>query len=198
MSALIVAPLLAQAPDEGYNQEDRRKLMDALEESHRTFSVVLERCSRDQSLFKPESLRWNILEIAEHLTLTEDFLFGFVKKSLEGKPSNDPPAQDPEVFDRLIMKSISDRSQKATSPREATPNGKYSDLDQARQAFGERRAKTIEWVRQNKLPLRKYRSKSPVGEMDAHQWILMIAAHTNRHIQQIEELQKHELFPKTD
>lgn len=190
---LLALPMFGQ----GYKDSDRGKAISELEEGHRIISVILESCTAKQSTFKADSKKWSILEVVEHLALTEDFLFGMIKKNLEnGKPSDEPPSQDPEVFDQLVLKAIADRSQKATSPEQATPKGKYGDLDQARQAFGERRSKTVDWVRANKLPLRKYRSSSPVGEMDAHQWLLMLAAHTKRHAQQIEEVMQNPEYPK--
>jgi uncharacterized damage-inducible protein DinB len=189
----LALPVFAQ----GYSESDRGKAISELEEGHRIISVLLESCTVKQSTFKPDSNRWSIVEILEHLALTEEMLFGTIKKNLEnGKPSEGPPPQDPEVFDQLILKAVADRSQKATAPEQATPKGRYTDLDQARQAFGERRSKTVDWVRANKLPLRKYRSQSPIGEMDAHQWLLMLAAHTKRHAAQIEEVMQHPEYPK--
>jgi len=194
---ILLPALTLQMFAQGYSDSDRKNAINELEEGHRIVSVMLESCTAKQSTFKAAASKWSILEIVEHLALTEDMLFATIKKNLEtGKPSDTPPPQDPEVFDALILKAIADRSQKATAPEPATPKGTYSDLDQARQAFGERRSKTVDWVRANKLPLRKYRSQSPVGEMDAHQWILLLAAHTKRHAAQIEEVMQNPEYPK--
>ncbi|MCS7023810.1 MAG: DinB family protein [Bryobacteraceae bacterium] len=189
---LLVTSLLA----EGYSEADRRKAINELEEGHRLISVLLETCTVSQSSFKPDSKTWSILEILEHLALTEDLLFSTIQQTLEnGKPTQERPQKEQQALDQLVLKTVADRSQKATAPERATPKGQYRNLDEARLAFGERRSKTIDWVRATQLPLRKYRAQSPVGELDVHQWLLLLAGHTKRHAQQIEELMRHPEYP---
>jgi hypothetical protein len=44
--------------------------------------------------------------------------------------------------------------------------------------------------------LRMHVGKMPFGKIDAYQMVLMIAAHTNRHTQQLNEVKADPNFPK--
>ncbi len=181
-----------------YSQQDRESALAELENSRISLSAALESVTQKQSEFRPDSNTWSVLQVVEHLALSENFLFGLMKQMLDQtKPVPDEEKlPDPREMDQLILTRIPDRSQKAKAPEQATPKDAYRNRDEALLAFAQRREKTMEFVRETKLDLRRSRGPSPVGTMDAHQWLLMIAAHTNRHVQQIEELRRHELFPK--
>jgi hypothetical protein len=181
-----------------YSQQDRDSALAELDNSRIALSVALESVTQKQSEFRSDSGTWSILQVTEHLVLAESFLFGLMKQLLDQtKPVPDEEKlPDPREMDHLIVTRVPDRSQKAKAPEQATPKDAYRNRDEAFTEFSQRRLKTMEFVRETKLDLRRYRGPSPIGPMDAHQWVLMIAAHTNRHIQQIEELKRHELFPK--
>ncbi|HUQ90796.1 MAG TPA: DinB family protein [Bryobacteraceae bacterium] len=182
-----------------YSKEDREQLLTLLEESKRQVAVALEGISHEQSKWTPDSNRWTILQVAEHLSLAEDFLFTGLMKALEtAKPlPPDQPLPDPREIDQLVLQRIPDRTQKAKSPEATVPKGAPQDRDEAFRAFTEKREKTMKFVTDTKLNLRRYQLDSPVGKLDAHQWLMMIAAHTQRHIKQISEVTQHELYPKT-
>ena len=53
------------------------------------------------------------------------------------------------------------------------------------------------YKRQTQDPLREHFFKHPVlGDLDAYQWILLISAHTERHVNQILEVKASPGFPK--
>jgi len=65
-------------------------------------------------------------------------------------------------------------------------------------AFNARRDALIALA--NKTPESELRSHvsgpSPMGDLDGYQWMLFMAAHTRRHIAQIEEVKADPCFPK--
>jgi hypothetical protein len=183
-----------------YSKEDREALVGQLAESKRELVIAVEGLNEQQSTWKPDSATWSVLEVMEHLVRMEDFLFGILQDALEkSKPvADDVRLPNPEEMDQRILLQMPDRSQKAKSPEQGLPKEAYQNRDEAFLAFAQKREKTIEFVRTTKLDLRRYRINSPFGPIDAHQWLLMVSAHTQRHIKQIDELKHHELFPKAE
>lgn len=197
LGLLLLAPVACLSAGE-YSDGDRQALLQHLSNTRAGLSAALETVTQEQSTFKPDSKTWSVLEVLEHLYLTEDFLRGIATDAIaKSQPIPDSQAlPDPAEMDRMVLQGISDRSQKAQAPEQAVPQDRFRNRDEAFRAFTERRQKTEEWVRNTKHDLRRYRIQSPVGTLDVHQWLLMISAHTIRHTKQIEELMKHEMFPK--
>lgn len=193
---LTLAPALLVGGE--YSKEDREALAQHLANSRAGLSSTLESLSHEQSKFKPESATWSALEIIEHLILIEDFLRGILIEAIaKSKPIPDTEAlQDPSEMDAAIVRAVNDRSQKAKSPEQGLPQQRYENRDAAFLEFAQRRNKTIELVNTTKADLRRYRINSPMGPLDGHQWLLMLSAHTARHTKQIDDLGRHEMFPK--
>jgi hypothetical protein len=186
---MAVSPARAE-----YKASDRSTLIRHLESSRQVISVALEGMTVEQSNFKPDSKIWSQTEVVEHLILTEDMFVGILEKSQPVPETEKLP--DPSELDAAILRSVPDRSQKAQAPEQAVPKGNYRNWEEAYREFAAKRLKTIEFVEKTKLDLRRYRIATPSGNMDAHQWLLFLAAHTERHQHQIAELKNHELFPK--
>ncbi|MBL8175908.1 MAG: DinB family protein, partial [Bryobacterales bacterium] len=178
-----------------YKASDRANLVRHLETSRSIVAVALEGMTAEQSNFKPDSKVWSPTEIVEHLVLIEDFLVGILNQAIEkGKPVPDTEKlPDPSELDAAILRSVPDRTQKAQAPEQGIPKGNYRHWEEAFTEFSARRIKTIEFVQKTKVDLRRYRLETPMGPMDGHQWLLFLAAHTERHQNQIAEARGHEL-----
>jgi len=201
MRTLFLLPVAAGLLSAGeYSKSDRDTALMKLRESRQLIALVSSNLTAEQSNFKPESSVWSVTEVIEHLTMTEDFLLGFLKQAVEkGKPlPDDQPLPDPAQMDKTVYDSVSDRSQKAKAPEQAVPKGNYSHWEDALRAFSEKRGATQTWVEELKVDLRRFSVDSPAGKLDGHQWLLLMAAHTERHAKQIEELLKHQYFPKAN
>lgn len=183
-----------------YSKEDREALIGQLAESKRELVIATEGLNQQQSAWKPDSATWSVIEVMEHLARMEDFLFGILEEALEkSKPiPDDVKLPDPSEMDHGILLQMPDRSVKTKSPEQGLPKEAYQNRDEAFLAFSRKREKTMEFVRTTKLDPRRYRINSPFGPIDGHQWLLMLSAHTQRHVKQIDELKRHELFPKTE
>jgi hypothetical protein len=99
----------------------------------------------------------------------------------------------------MIRKMVPDRSQKATAPEPLRPGARLGGRADVLAAFKQRRARTIDYVSAAKADMRAHVSASsgPFGELDAYQWLLFIAAHTERHLAQIREVKADARFPGT-
>jgi hypothetical protein len=63
--------------------------------------------------------------------------------------------------------------------------------------FQESRAKTIEFLKDTKELRQHALESAPLGKtLDGYEWVLFIAAHSERHTKQIEEVKADPNFPK--
>lgn len=192
---LLFAVLLAGAtsPADTLTAGDRQACEQHLNRTRDAVLKATENLSGPQWKFKPGADRWSILEVVEHLALAEDVLRSFIVTKLMQAP---PPkaGRDFRQTDKMVLTVIADRSNKATAAPPTEPKGQWSAAE-ARRQFQARRAKTVEFLRQT-AGLRDHALDSPIGQpMDAYQWLLFIAAHSERHTAQIREIQADPNYP---
>ena len=76
-------------------------------------------------------------------------------------------------------------------------SGKFATIDAVRQAFTAQRDSAIQYVATTYAPLHEHFWKHPAtGKIDLYQTIVLMSAHTKRHILPIEEVKKQSKFPK--
>lgn len=105
-------------------------------------------------------------------------------------------AEDVAGLDAFVLKTIPDRSQKAQAPEPLKPTNRFGSPESSLKRFTESRART-ERLLQERQDLRAHATDSPFGKkLDAYEWILFIAAHSERHTRQINEVKADLNFPK--
>ena len=187
--ALAAAPLFAAPLD----QEQRDFALSSLHASRKAFLDSIAGLSEAQWKYKPAPDRWSVAEVAEHVILTEDLLFGLQQKTLQSPAV--PERKVDHAADQAVLDRMADRSQKRKNPEELTPTGRFATPQEAAQAFREKRDHTLDYARTTQDELRTHLFKGPAGEMDAYQLLLMIAGHTNRHVAQINEVKATAGYP---
>jgi hypothetical protein len=95
----------------------------------------------------------------------------------------------------MIRRLATDRTEKFTAPEPLRPAG-LAPRDALR-AFHERRAATIAFARMSQRDLRGHAADHPLFKnADGFQWLLLAAAHVERHVQQIREIKAASGFPR--
>ncbi len=174
---------------------DREKAVKYLEQTRDGVLAATKGLSDAQLKFKPAPDRWSVAETLEHITLAEDFLFGNVTEKIMKAPAG-PADRDTAKLDAMILAGVPDRSQKRQAPGPLVPSGRWTPAE-ALAHFQQSRAKTIAWL-QSTQGLRDHASsENPFQQpMDAYDWLLFIAAHSERHTKQIAEVKADPNFPK--
>jgi hypothetical protein len=178
----------------GLVEADRNRLIEYLTSSRRLLEDATNRLTPEQWRFKPDPGRWSVAECVEHLALAEQRIFGVVERALAAPEV--PPAA-PEVVlerDRMILRLATDRTQTFTAPEPLQPGGLAPE--ESLRLFHERRAATISFVRGVRQDLRRHAADHPLFKnADAYQWLLLAAAHVERHVRQIREIRSAPGFP---
>ena len=193
----VVLGSAAAAPNAAeLTAQEREKLVQYLTTTRDNVIAESAKLSDAQWNFKAEPDRWSVGEVVEHLALAETFIFDAQQKTAAGPAAPADKVAAAKGKDDTILKVIPDRTQKAQAPDPIQPAKRLGDRAAVVTAFRERRGTTIDYARQTKDDLRARVSDSPLGPVDAYQWLLFIGAHTERHLAQLKEVKAHAQFPK--
>lgn len=197
LAALLVlaaAPILAVETGQ-LNDAERTFLIDQLELTKKNFIESLAGVSPAQWRFKASPDRWSVAECAEHLVLAEDYIFQGSQDLLK-TPAVARPEKSKEQVDKMIVAMVTDRSHKVHAPEPLVPKGSLETPADAIRAFSEKRDRNIAYVKSTNDDLRVHAGKTPAGDMDAYQFLLLMSAHTARHTAQIKEVEASPDYPK--
>jgi hypothetical protein len=195
--AIWATGTFAIAADSGsMNDSERAFLLEQMEQSKATFLASISGLSQAQWTFKPAPEVWSVAECAEHVVLSEDFIFNSSQEALK-TPAVTRLASGRLDHDRNLAAGLLDRSQKAAAPAPITPGGhKIATPADAARMFVEKRDRHIVYVKTTHDDLRTHAGSLPgSGPLDAYQLILLTAAHSARHTEQIKEVEANANYP---
>jgi len=196
----VILVLLLVAPHAAYTQEiskeERDKAVKYLTTMREQVVSESEKLTDAQWNFKSAPGRWSVGEVVEHLALSEALLFDLQQKTVAGPAASAEKRAGTKGKDEMIMKVIPDRTNKAQAPEPLQPNAKLGSRAEILAAFKERRARTIAYAASTNDDLRARVADSPLGPLDAYQWLLYSAAHSERHLAQLREVKADPGFPK--
>jgi hypothetical protein len=191
---LLVFSLLSLSA-EPLAQGDREFGMSALHASRKLFLDSVAGLSDAQLNFKPAPDKWSIAEVAAHIALSEQFVFQASKAAMASSAREKSP--DAAKMDQKLMTALPNRSVKAQAPEPLKPNGQFKTTAEAVAAFKSARDAHIKYLSETQDALREHFYKNPnLGELDAYQWLLLMSAHTERHVAQIQEIKATAGFPQ--
>jgi hypothetical protein len=201
LALFLMAILTVTMADSGQTltKADRDKAVAELEGSRQMFLDATKGLSPAQWNFKAGPDRWSIAECADHIALSEDFIFGVVTKQVMNTPVTPEKRGAVKGKDEVIVKILQDRSHKATAPEPIDPKKRPMSPEESVKQFLASRTRTIEYIKTTQDDLRDHFADHPVpaiGTLDAYQWIMLISGHERRHTLQILEVKADPNFPK--
>jgi hypothetical protein len=195
---LLLAMLLigVAASAQTISAAEKEKALKYLESTKQGVAAATKGLTPEQWNFKAGPDRWSIAQCVEHIAAAEDLLFGMITNQVMKAPARTKP-EDLVVLDEMVVTRVPDRSHKAQAPEPLKPTNRFGSPDAALKHFDESRDQTIVFL--EKTPdLRAHATDSPMGkQLDGYEWILFIAAHSDRHTKQILEVKADPNFPKS-
>ncbi len=173
--------------------EERTKSLNLLLNSQYRLNRVISDLSEEQVHFRPADNRWSIYENIEHLVKAENLVLSIIDQCLQISGEG----QQRDMADDEFIELLSTRGEKRfTAPEKLQPVIRNeATFSETMVAFNAVRSRSLSFIDTSQQDLRHHFSKSPIGNLDAYQWTLQIAAHTLRHLEQIEEIIKSDGFP---
>ena len=167
-----------------------------LEASARGFLDAIDGLSSSQWAFKPAPDRWSILETAEHVAVVNRGIHRLLTTKLLAAPLTAEQKVAMKDKDDLVIRMMFDRSVRQDAPELVRPTSRWTETALLIRAFEESRDGTIAWTRAATVELREYALPHPaLGLLDGTQWLLFMAAHTERHTRQVLETKAVQGFP---
>jgi DinB superfamily len=174
---------------------EREKLLKELAGSRERLLRIAKNLSREELHYRPAADRWTVAECLEHIAMVEARVLGLIQKTLE-TPVDSSKRSAFEGMDDAFVAGVVGRVARFKAPEPLVPTGRCPD-EQLLKEFEGTRQQTRAFATSTNADLRRYFYKHPVlGELDLYQWLLLIAAHCDRHRVQSEEVMASPGFPR--
>lgn len=191
----VVLYVSVSAYSQSLTQADRDRAMKYLESTKQGVLDATAGLSETQWNFKSAPDRWSVAEVSEHIAAAEGFLRGMITEKVMTAPPR-PEGEDVKAIDEMVLAAIPDRTQHRQAPEPLKPTNRFGSAQGSLKQFIESRAQTEDFLRTHD-DLRAHAIDSPLGKkLDAYEWVLFIAAHSERHTKQILEVKADPKFPK--
>jgi hypothetical protein len=172
-----------------------QRAIEYLERTRAIFQRATAGLTDEQWHFKPTPECWSVAECTEHLALVEERILALVQ-SMPNQPETS--AEELAVIqkkDEFILTKVSSRRRKQLAPPDAVPANRWPQ-DELRARFLAVRDRTIALASLADGALHtRVNPHFALGPLTGYQWLLFVAAHSDRHLKQMEEVKADPAFP---
>lgn len=156
--------------------------MYGLDEKRNELLTFVDEIPEEEALVKPESGRWSILEVLEHLYLMEQLIVHQITQTLKQGDTQ-------QASEKPIHRSTN-RDYKVEAPESVRPKGEFTTLDEAKEGLKKSREATLFLIHNKDVETLRNRvfPHPSFGDMNLEQWIEFIGWHELRHLDQIKEI----------
>jgi ribosomal protein S18 acetylase RimI-like enzyme len=177
-----------------FTEKHREMALKYMNDTKADYIKELTGISDAQLNFRAGPDRWTIAEIAEHITVTEEALFGAITAG-PMKPDVAKCENPFRVSDGMILGAVTNRTRRATAPEAIQPNGRWKTVPALLASFEKTRNATIDFMKNTKTDLRNVFGQSPFGTVDGVQQMLFMIGHSERHLAQLKEVKADPKYP---
>lgn len=196
LALLVVTGLAGTLTPTSLNSKERKFAANFFKETKSEVVKSVKNLSDAQLDFKAAPDKWSVKECMYHIAIAEKNLWTMFEDAMK-TPANPEKRSEIKVTDEQLIKMIEGRTMKVKTFEPFEPkNTPYKSLDDALSSFKETRMAHIKYIKNTTEDLRNHVIQTPVGMIDGYQMCLFIAAHSNRHFQQINEVKAEPGFPK--
>ena len=177
---------------------DREFALKSLDDSRERLLGTLLGLSREQLEYRPAADRWSVAENLEHIIVTEKFVLGRLESPVRQTP--DMPTHSRWAGrDAPFVKKLSEaREDRFQAPEPLRPISRWP-IETLVVEFEAARVLSREFAASTQLDLRSrfFRHPAPeIGEIDGYQLLLLIGAHSDRHLAQSKAVMASPGFPQ--
>ena len=196
LAMLVVTGLAGTITSTIITSKDRKFAVSLMKDPKTDLLKSVKGLSKAQLNFKSAPGKWSVKECVYHITLSEKNLWAILETALKQSAN---PEKRPEIkmTDDQVVNMIEDQSCKIKNTESFDPKKlPWKTLDAALDNFKKIRADHIKYIKNTTEDLRNHVVQMPFGWIDCYQLCLMIASHSNRYIQQLNEVKADPKFPK--
>lgn len=194
LTALLLMIGAASASAQEVTPAEKDRALQYLETTKKNVLEATKGLSEAQWNFKSGPDRWSVAQVMEHIAASEDFIRGILKEKVMMAPAGEQ-GRDVKKTDEAVVTMVPDRTTKAQAPEPLVPTNRFGSPEGSIKHFVESRSATEDFLKTTG-GLRDHVTDSPLGKMDGYEFVLFIAAHSERHTKQINEVKADPNFPK--
>lgn len=192
---LLLVTAAAAASAQEVTRAEKDRALQYLESTRKNVLEATRGLTEAQWNFRPAPDRWSVAQVMEHIAASEDFIRdNLLKEKVMISPAGQP-GRNVKVTDEAVVAKVPDRAHKAQAPAPLVPSNRFGSPDGSVKHFVESRATTEQFL-ETTTGLRDHVMDGPVGKMDGYEFVLFIAAHSERHTKQINEVKADPNFPR--
>ena len=195
LALLVITGLAGTVTSISITSKERKFAATHLKDTKVDVLKSIKGLSQAQLDFKTKPDKWSIRECIYHIAISENTLWRLLQSTMK-QPANPEKRSDIKLTDDQVIRMAEDRSRKFKTTQNLEPkNTPYKTLDEALESFKSIRTEHIKYMKTTTEDLRNHIAQLPVGWVDCYQICLFMSAHSNRHMQQIEEVKADPNFP---
>ena len=192
---LVVTGLAGTINDSTLSKKERKFGTGLLKDTRYDDINATKGLSDAQLNFKAAPDKWSVKECLYHIAAAEKLLWTMFEGTMKG-PANPEKRSEIKVTDEQVVQMVEDRSKKAQAPEPMQPkNTGFNSLGEAINDFKKSRGEHIKYLKNSTEDLRNHVFQMPFGYIDGYQFLLFMAAHSNRHTQHMNEVKANAGFP---
>jgi PHP family Zn ribbon phosphoesterase len=196
LTLLVITGLAGTINDMSLSKLERKSAINLMKDTKKELFSSVKGLSEAQLNFKATPDKWSVKECVYHIAISEKNLWDLMEATMKAK-ANPEKRSEMKMTDEQLIKMMEDRSFKVKTQEAFEPkNTPYKSLDEALEAFKMRRMEHIKYMKSTTEDMRNHVAQMPFGWLDCYQLCLMMAAHSNRHTQQLNEVKADPAFPK--
>ena len=189
-AGVLLAAGAASAAPPSITPMERQRLVAHLEMSESWLVDEVSGLSPGQLKFRTAPGVWTIMEVLDHLVVSEAIYWENLQAAMKATPRSQPRLGT----DADILWYGIDRTNREKAVPAELPKGQVRDLGAALDTFRRQRAVLLRYAKSTDDDLRGHLVERQ--GCDAYQWLLLISSHAQRHILQIREVKAELGFPK--
>jgi len=195
LTLLFVTGLAGTLSDNTLSKAEKKSAISLMKDTYKDATGAIKGLSDAQLNYKAGPDKWSVKECFFHIAATEKFLWTMFESAMK-TPANPEKRAEIKVTDEQVVNMVEDRSKKAQAPEPIQPkNTGYNSIAEVLIDFKTSRMNHIKYMKNTTEDLRNHVVQLPVGWIDCYQLYLFIAAHSNRHTQQMNEVKANAGFP---
>ena len=193
---IVFSGLAGTPTDDVLSKKERKFAAEHMKSTKTELQDAIKGLSATQLTHKVKADKWSVQECVYHIAISEKTLWTMLEKSMKAGPTPEKK-KDLKVTDEQVIKMTEDRTNKVKTFSPLEPqNTPYKSLDEAMNDFKTARAAHIKYIKATSEDLRNHFVQMPFGLLDCYQLCLLISSHTDRHVQQLNEVKADAGFPK--
>ena len=195
LTLLVITGLAGTINDSSVSKKERKSGIGMLKDTRDAAISATKGLSEAQLNYKAAPEKWSVKECMYHISGAEKLLWSMFEGTMK-LPANPEQRSEIKLSDEEVVKMVQDRTKKAQAPEPIQPkNTGFTSLVTAVEDFKKSRGEHIKYLKNSTEDLRNHVLQLPVGYIDCYQLLLFIAAHSNRHTQQMNEVKANSGFP---